>query len=131
MMALNTDLTGLGMAAALAGRVGHAVTLGLAGTGTAQVGATAIGTTVTVGVPTAGNTAYTLPTGAQPMLKEWYFFNNAATAVTALIYPPTGGATLNGSTSAAVSVAQNKGAQFMLVAGSGGAAPQWVTLAGA
>ena len=130
-MALTTDLTGLGIAPALAGRLGHASTPALAGIGTAQAGAAPIGTTVTIGSPTAGNTAYTLPSGAVPMLKEWYFFNAAVGATTALIYPPTGGATLNGSTSAAISVAQNKGAMFMLVANSGGTAPQWVTLAGA
>jgi len=116
-MAIVSDLTGLGMAPALAGKAGHQATTGLAGTGTAQSGATALTTSVTVGVPTAGQTAYTLPTKANgaTFLKEFYFFNQAATAVTALIYPPGDGSSLNGSTSAAVSVAQNKGVVFMQI----------------
>lgn len=135
-MALSSDLTGLGIAPAAAGKIGHSVTPALTsstfppGIGTAQVGAAPIGTSVYVGAPTTGQTAYTLP-NTDTTCKEFYFFNAAATAVTALIYPLSGGATLNGSTSAAISVAQNKGAQFMLVHGAGGTAPQWVTLAGA
>lgn len=130
-MATTSDLMGLGMAPGLAGKAGHQIAGPLPGIGTAQVGAQALTGSVFVGAPTSGQTAYTLPSGAATMAKEFYFFNAAVGATTALIYPPTGGATLNGSTSAAVSVAQNKGAMFMLVANSGGAAPQWVALAGA
>lgn len=126
-MAITSDLSGLGMATALAGRVGHQITAAVVGAGTAQAGSTVMGTSVTVGVPVTGQTAYSLPTGAIAMGKEFYFFNNAASAVTALIFPPIGGtATLNGSTSASVSVAQNKAAMFMLVANSGGSTAQWV-----
>lgn len=124
-MALVSDLIGLGTAPALAGRLGHQTTSALSGIGTAQAGAAVIGTSVTLGVPTTGQTAYSLPSGVA-MNKEFYFFNQAATAVTALIYPPQGGGTLNASTSAAVSVAQNKAAMFMLVAGAGGTNPTWV-----
>ncbi len=127
-MALVTDLMGLGDSAAHAGRLGHQITTGLVGSGTTQTGgATVITTSVTVGVPAASFTAYLLPT-APSMAKEYYFFNNAATAITALIYPVAGGMTLNGSTSSSVSIAQNKGCMFMCVAGSGGTAPQWVAI---
>ncbi len=129
-MASNTDLMGLGTAAALAGRLGHALTGtintsgvgGLVGAGTTQSGTpTKLTTSVTVGAPTSGQTAYLLPasTTNPTMLKEFYYFNNAATAVSALIYPPADGSTLNGSTSGAVTVAQNKSAMFMCVANSG------------
>lgn len=130
-MAIASDLIGLGTPPALAGKLGHQIAGPLPGIGTAQTGAQALTGSVFIGAPTSGQTAYTLPTGAVSMAKEFYFFNAAAGATTALIYPPTGGATLNGSTSAAVSVAQNKGCQFMLLANSGGAAPQWAALAGA
>jgi hypothetical protein len=126
-MALDTDLMGLGMAAVLAARVGHQSTAGIVGIGTSQAGAKPLVTSVNILTPTAGQTAYTLPTRAPPTLKEFYIFNAAVGATAALIYPPLGGATLNGSTSAAVSVAQNTGMMFMLVAGSGGASPQWVS----
>lgn len=126
-MALVSDLMGLGDSAAHAGRLGHTITSNLAGTGTAQSGATAITTSLTIGKPTTGQTAYTLPS-SPAMAKEFYFFNAAVGADTALIYPLAGGTTLNGSTSAAVSVAQNKGCMFMCVSGSGGTAPQWVAI---
>ena len=129
-MASNTDLMGLGTAPALAGRLGHQQTGtvntsgvgGVVGNGTTQSGTpTKIATSVTVGAPTSGQTAYLLPasTANPTMLKEYYFFNNAATAVTALIYPPADGSTLAGSTSAAISVAQYKSAMFMCVGNSG------------
>jgi hypothetical protein len=126
-MTITSDLTGLGMAPALAGKVGHQVST-VAGVGTAASGAAKIGTTVTIGTTASGQTAFALPT--QPTMgKEYYFFNTSATA--ALIFPPASGTqTLNGSTSS-VSVAQNKGAMFMCVSKAGTGADQWLLLAGA
>lgn len=117
-MAIVSDLTGLGLAPALAGRLGHQVTgvpTPLVGKGTTQSGAQGLLTSVTVGAPTTGQTAYTVPakTSGAPFLKEYYFFNNAASAVSALLYPPGDGSSLNGSTSAAVTVPQGKGVMFM------------------
>lgn len=121
-MAITSDLMGLGMAPALAGKVGHQVTKALVGIGTAQTGSAPLTNTVTVGVPTTGNTAYALPakSAAPSQLKEYYFFNNAATAVSALVYPPGDGSTLAGSSSAAVTVPQDKGCLFMETGGQGG-----------
>ncbi len=127
-MALATDLMGLGDSAAHAGRLGHMISSSLAGSGTTQAGTpTAIVNSITIGKPTSGQTAYILP--ASPSLaKEYYFFNAAVGADSALIYPRTGGMTLNGSTSGAVTVVQNKGCLFMCVASPGGTAPQWVAI---
>lgn len=127
-MATVIDLMGLGTAPLPAEKIGHVIATGVQGVGTAQSGAKAIAQSVTVGVPITNQTAYALPTGSVSMAKEFYFYNDAASAVTALIYPPTGGATLNGSTSAALSVAQNKGAMFMCVSGAGGSAPKWFSI---
>lgn len=137
-MALFSDLLGLGFAPALANLIGFTINPAPGpgtpppGIGTTQSGAQAISTTITYAAPTAGQTAFTLPTTAQGAqgTAEYYFFNGAATAVSALVYPPTGGATLNGSTSAAITIAQNKGCQFMLVDNVGGTAPTWVALLG-
>ncbi len=126
-MALASDLMGLGDSPEHAGRLGHAITT-LAGSGTTQAGTpTALVQSLTIGKPTTGQTAYLLP-AAPPMAKEFYFFNAAVGADSALIYPRTGGMTLNGSTSSAVTVVQNKGCMFMCVANSGGTAPQWVAI---
>ncbi len=126
-MALASDLMGLGDSAAHAGRLGHAIAT-LTGSGTTQAGTpTAIVQTITIGTPTSGQTAYLLPS-SPPMAKEYYFFNAAVGADSALVYPRTGGMTLNGSTSSAVTIAQNKGCMFMCVASSGGTAPQWVAI---
>lgn len=126
-MALATDLMGLGDSAAHAGRLGHLITT-LAGAGTALIGATPIVSSIVIGKPTTGQTAYTLPSTGSVAAKEFYFFNAAVGADSALIYPPGGSATLNGSTSAAVTVAQNKGCLFMCVSGAGGTAPQWCAI---
>lgn len=128
-MVLATDLMGLGDSGPHATLAGDQITGSTAGTGTAQTGATPISTSVYVGNATAGSTAFTLPKLAWPMASEVSFFNvgNAS----ALVFPPLGGATLNASSSSSVSVATNKGAIFMLVAGSGGSAPQWVGIVSA
>lgn len=107
-MALNTDLMGLGMAAPLAGRTGHPPKTTLAGVGTTQTGAAIITTTNTVGTTTGGQTAFILPTkaSAPAIAKEYYFVVSSSTS--GLVYPAADGSTLNGSTSASVTVAQNK-----------------------
>ena len=124
-MAITTDLTGLGMAAALASRVGHAVST-VAGTTTTQTGGAQITTSVTIGTTGSGQTAFVLPTAKMvpPMLKEFYFFNSTATS--ALVFPAGDGSTLNGSTSASITVAQNKYLMAMCVSGTGTSAPQWL-----
>lgn len=129
-MAIVSDLTGLGTPAELASKLGHNIAT-LIGIGTSQTGAAKIGSSITIGKPVTGQTAYTLPATAASMGKEFYFFNAAVGADTALIFAPLGGATLNGSTSASVSVAQNKGAQFILTSGSGGNSAVWLALVGA
>ncbi len=127
-MALATDLMGLGDSAAHAGRLGHMISTALSGSGTTQAGTpTAIVNSITIGAPTSGQTAYVLP-ASPSMGKEYYYFNAAVGANSALIYPRTGGMTLNGSTSSAVTVVQNKGCMFMCVANAGGTAPQWVAI---
>ncbi|MEJ0092821.1 MAG: hypothetical protein WDN46_14290 [Methylocella sp.] len=127
-MAIQTDLTGLGVPPAVAERIGYNIAP-LNGIGTTQAGAAKIGSSITLANAQTGATAYTLPTGPIAMGKEHYVFNVGAVA--ALVFPPLGGATLNGSTTGDISIAAGKGAIFMLVAGSGGAAPQWVCVAGA
>ncbi len=122
-MALATDLTGLGVAPAPAAKIGHpAVNDNVQGIGTAQTGAKKITATNTIAVPIAGQTAYVLPgtADAPALMKEYYFYNNAATAVTALVFPPGDGSTLNSSTSSSVSVAQNKTACFIAMKSSSG-----------
>lgn len=127
-MAIVSDLTGLGLAPALAGKLGHQSANPVVGAGIVQAGATPIGTSVTVAAPVTGQTAYTLPAKSRSpeMLKEFYFFNVGA--VPALVYPPLDGSTLNGSTAADLAVPAGKSAMFMLVKGSGGPAPQWVSI---
>lgn len=122
-MALATDLTGLGVAPAASAKIGHpSVTDNLQGTGTTQAGAKKITTTNTIAVPIAGQTAYQLPAvaDAPSLMKEYYFYNNAATAVTALIFAAADGSTLNSSASSSFSVAQNKTACFVAMKSSSG-----------
>ncbi len=130
-MAQSIDLMGTGDSGPHAILAGHQITAATNGTGTSQSGATAIATSVFLANSVSSNTAYALPAAARgfPVAKEIYFFNTGS--ATALVFAPTGGATLNGSTSASVSVSTNKGATFMLVSGSGGSAPQWVGIVSA
>ncbi len=127
-MAQTSDLMGTGDSGPHATLAGHQIASSLAGTSTTQAAGTPLPTSVVAGNSLSGATGYVLPVGSRafPLAKEIYFFNVGDT--TALIYAPAGGATLNGSTSAAVSVSANKGCLFMCVSGSGGSAPQWVAL---
>jgi predicted RecA/RadA family phage recombinase len=73
-------------------------TTALAGTGTVQVGATALSQGVVVLDPTAGNTAYDLPS---MVAGEDMTLINASGSVSALIFPPvpaTNSAQINGTT---------------------------------
>lgn len=130
-MAQAIDLMGVGDSGPHASLAGHQITGSTAGVGTTQALGVAIATSVFLANSTSGKTAFTLPSSARgfPVAKEIYFFNVGDT--TALVYAPTGGATLNASTSASVSVSANKGASFQLVSGSGGSAPQWVGIVSA
>jgi hypothetical protein len=122
---------GLGDSGPHATLIGRQISGPTAGVGTTQALGVVIGTSVFLANSTSGKTGFILPPSAVvfPPAKEIYFFNTGDT--TALVYAPTGGATLNGSTSASVSVSANKGASFQLVSGSGGAAPQWVGIVSA
>ena len=124
-MTVYSDLTGLGMAPALANRVGDQVAT-VAGVGTTQAGAAQIGTSVTIATTGVGEVAFVLPV-LPVLLKPYYVFNTSATSGT--VFPP-GSTTLNGGSSA-VSVAQNKGTIFMCVSGPGTGSDVWVALAGA
>lgn len=126
-MATTADLMGLGMPAALAGRLGNNVTA-LAGIGIVQTGAAAIKTGVTVAAPTAGNTAFILDsTGATTRI---YFFWNASASQTAIVFPPSGGNINGGAANASVSVAPLSGVIFQLSSGSGVPAEVWWALFG-
>lgn len=100
-----TALMGLGMAAQPAELLGGEPSARGAGVGTAQVGAKTILSKNSEVTPTAGQTAYILPNSN--VFQDYHFYNSAATAVTALIFPPVGH-TMNGTLNASVSVAQNK-----------------------
>ncbi len=130
-MATTNDLMGLGDSGPHATLAGHTISAATNGIGTAQSGAAPITNSVFIANSVSSNTAYTLPNTARnfPVAKEIYFFNTGS--ATALVFAPTGGATLNGSTSSSVSVATNVGASFLLVSGSGGSAPQWVGIVSA
>ncbi len=125
-MATSIDLMGLGDSGPHATLAGHTISAVTNGVGTAQSGAAPIVGSVFLANSVSSNTAYALPNTAAnfPVGKELYFFNVGS--ATALVFSPTGGATLNGSASSSVSVSTNKGASFQLVSGSGGSAPQWV-----
>ena len=106
MSALANDLTSLGMAPALASRVGvsnHSLT----GVGTAQGGSSPVvyGGTVNRLTTAGGATACTIdsafPVGQTAIVQT-------ISATTGLLFPPSGGKINNGSANASFSVAQNK-----------------------
>lgn len=122
-MSTTADLMGLGMPAALASRIGNNPA-SLAGVGTTQVGATPLsGGAVMLITPTAGNTAFVLAS-ATSTGRAVYVWNRSA-SVTALIFPPLGGAINGGTVNASISLAPLLGAIFQLLNGSGVAAEQW------
>jgi hypothetical protein len=130
-MAKTSDLTGLGMAPALAGYLNEDVST-VAGVGTSQTGAAPLTTPTTILTTTGGQTAFILPSGtSNPGLtsigNELVVYNTSST--TALIFPPVSG-TLNGGSSS-LSVAQNKGASFRVTSNPGGSNIGYLSLAGA
>lgn len=121
-MSTSADFTGLGIAPAVASRLGNDVAA-VAGTGTTQAGATKMGTPVTLGTPAGGATAFVL-SGQASKGRPFYFFN-ASTSVAAVVFPPVGGNINNGSANASVSIAANKSAIFVLTGVPGGPAQTW------
>jgi len=117
------NLIGVGAPAAWANQVGFTVSSKTA-VGTAQVGAVPITTNLTILTTAGGATAAVLPSveaGAGPYI----IFNQVSSAVTALIYPPSGqiiqGAGADVAADAAFSITQNKTAMFFKVS-----ATKWV-----
>ena len=107
MSALATDFTGLGMAPAVAQRMGWTVKA-ITGAGTAQGGSSP---TVYAGdfarlTTASGQTAATLDS-AFPVGGMAWVANITATA--GLLFPPSGCKIDNGSDDASTSIAQNKG----------------------
>lgn len=126
-MATVADLMGLGMPAALAAKIGNNVTLNLAGVGTTQVGAATITTGVTSLTPTAGATAYVLPSSSQSRL---YFLSNTSSTQTALIFPNSGGTINTGTANSSVSIPPQTAAIFQAIGGQGIAIPLWTAVVG-
>lgn len=100
-------LMGLGMSAQSAEQLGGNPSASGAGVGTAQTGAKTLLSKNSEVTPVGGSTAYLLPAGG--VFSEYLIYNSAATAVTALVFVPSGH-TLNGSLNASLSIAQNKAA---------------------
>ena len=101
--ATGDDLTGFGFSsqqAALLGAQPNKTT----GVGTAQSGAAVLISRMTELNPASSNTAFVIPTDAKVM--NPYFLTNQQ-STTALVYVPSGHS-LNGTSNASVSVAQNK-----------------------
>jgi hypothetical protein len=102
VIALNSDLTGLGMPVQLAELVGAPVNA-LTCTGTSQTTAATVISRNTELVTSASNTGAVLPTTAKIM--NPYFFTSQATATGAVVYVPVGH-TLNGTINTGVAIAQ-------------------------
>ena len=89
----------------------------LAGVGTTLSGGAAITAGTVVGIAAAGQVSFVLP--AIPAGQSVRFLNVAATAVSATVFPTTAAGKINnGSAGAAVSVAQNKTAEFVNLDGA-------------
>lgn len=122
-VALATDLMGVGFSAVQASLIGDTLTTGLAGVGTAQSGAAQIVSSVTTMTTSSGQTAAVLPS-TWPLLSTIFVYNNSSTA--ALVFPAGTNTIDNGSASASVSIAQNRGRLFLRIS-----ATAWVTIYGA
>lgn len=107
MTALANDLTSLGMAPALAGRIGWTVT-SITGVGTAQGGSSPIvhsgnlAQLTTAGGATAATISSTFPVGQTAWVAT-------ISSTTGLLFPPSGCKFDGGTTDASTSIAQNKG----------------------
>jgi hypothetical protein len=124
IVALSSDLMGLGMAPALANLEGVTIPAAIAGVGTAQVGAAPLVSGAIHQVTTsAGQTAARLPAD-QPLGVAVHVYVSTATA--ALVFPPTGGNINEGAANASFSVAQARLASFYRVS-----ATKWLAQYGA
>jgi hypothetical protein len=122
-MSTTADLMGLGMPAALAGRIGY-TPASVSGAGTSQSAGTVLyGEALWLATPTSSATAFTL-SNAISSGRPVYFWNQSAT-YTALVFPPTGGTINNGSANASVSIPPLSGAEFQLGNGAGSTAENW------
>ena len=128
-MSTTADLMGLGMAPALAGRLGNnppvtsaGLPTTLAGIGTSQTGAAIVNVTCAA-APTSNNTAFILNKAASTG-RPLYFWNTSSSQ-TALVFPPVGGTINGGAANASISVPPLSGAMFQLFNGSGVAAETW------
>lgn len=127
-MAITSDLMGLGMPAALAGRIGNNVTLNLVGVGTTQTGAASLPSSVVYLAPTAGAAAYIL-SGTSSQTRLFFLVNSSAT-VTALVFPPVSGLFNGGTANAATSIPPNTAAIFQLISGGGVVPGLWSAIIG-
>ena len=108
------------------GGVQGTITVPVAGVGTTLSGGAAITASTVVGIAAAGQVSFVLP--ATPAGTRVRFLNVAATAVAATVFPTTAAGKINnGSAGAAVSVAQNKTAEFINLDG----ADNWMALVSA
>lgn len=103
-MALQSDLMGVGMPAALATLLGNTPGT-LAGAGTSQTGATQITSSMAQLTTSSGQTAFVFRSTAT-ITRLFFLYNSSST--TALIYPQSGGTIVGLSQDAAFSLAQNK-----------------------
>lgn len=102
------------------------LTAPLAGVGTTLSGGAAINAGAVVGIAASGQVAFVLPPATAR--SRVTFLNVAATAVSATVFPSTAAGKINnGSAGAAVSVAQNKTAEFVCLDGS----DNWLALVSA
>ena len=119
-MSTVSDLMGLGMPAALANRLGLTPAV-ITCAGTTQAAATTIQTHLSILSTGTSTTGAILPSSAS---LGGVFVAACTAATTAVVYCPVSG-TLNGTTNAGLSVAQNKTAIFYRLTGSG---DDWVSV---
>jgi hypothetical protein len=102
------SLMGFGFPGEQAAILGANTQLALQGVGTAQTGAAVLLSRSVELIPVTNQTAYIMPSTIG-INEPVFLFNNAASAVTALVFCPSGG-TMSGSSNGSISVAQDKGA---------------------
>ncbi len=112
-MGLNTDLMGLGMADALARRVGLPTNKAVTAAGTTSVDATVLdGQNKVVTMTATGSDGIRLPAN-MPLNTPFWVFNSSGS--TGKVYPTVGGAINAGSTDAGLSMATHTTAVFMRI----------------
>ena len=127
-MSTTLELMGLGMAPALADRLGNNP-VSVSGNGTAQTGATSLGgASVFLATPTSSNTAFVLKNTISTGRPVWFW--NVSSSQTALVYPPSGGTINVGSANASVSVPPLSGGVFQLQNGEGVTSETWGAIIG-